>query len=247
MPKLWFGSSMRPYPEDDPPYYDPAQHPWTKIYEDNYIAIKDELARLVLEDRDKHFDPSYLYSHIDENRGWSNMKFLLWGMKFMNPKRRCPVLYKAMQQTPGLVSIGLSRFAPNTNLVEHNGDTNGTYRCHFGLDVPAGLPDCGIRVGGKSRTVPNGKFVFFNDAHKHTAWNNTDKDRIIMIVDVIRPEFMNKKNMICAFVLARHVSYFYHKSDRIKNFPQWIKTIFFTIALGGIYFLKPVYNLFKWW
>ena len=42
----------------------------------------------------------------------------------------------------------------------------------------------------------------FCDAHRHTAFNNTDKTRIILQFDVIRPEFENQRLLVSARVLA---------------------------------------------
>lgn len=42
----------------------------------------------------------------------------------------------------------------------------------------------------------------FCDAHRHTAFNNTDKTRIILQIDVIRPEYACIENWISARVLA---------------------------------------------
>jgi ornithine lipid ester-linked acyl 2-hydroxylase len=78
-------------------------------------------------------------------------------------------------------------------------------RCHLGIEVPAGLPDCGLQAGTEQQAWGEGKWLFFNDAFKHSAWNNTDKRRIVIIMDVIRPEFLYKTKSICANIRARHL------------------------------------------
>lgn len=46
------------------------------------------------------------------------------------------------------------------------------------------------------------QLLMFCDAHRHTAFNNTDKTRIILQIDVIRPEYQCIENWISARVLA---------------------------------------------
>jgi len=115
----------------------------------------------------------------------------------------------------------------------------------LGVEIPAKLPDCGLKVNGEEKSWEEGKWIVFNDAYKHAAWNNTDKRRVIIIMDFVKPEFIDRKNIACAFILARHFSYIYHKVRLIARMPVFIKTILFAFFLGSIYVLKPVYNIFK--
>ena len=86
----------------------------------------------------------------------------------------------------------------------HRGDTNAVMRCHLGVEIPSGLPECGLQASSEQQGWYEGKWLFFNDAFKHSAWNNTDKRRIVIIMDVIRPEFLHKQRTICANIRARH-------------------------------------------
>jgi len=247
MSKLWFASSMRPYPEDDPPYYNLGDFPWTVAYERQWQAVKEELTKLV-EEKDREFQSSsLLYEKLGPTGKWHNLQFFYWKkrMKFYHDLKKCPTLHSLIKQTPGIVSAGLSRLEGHSIIPEHRGDTNGTVRAHFGIEIPAGIPDCGFTVNNEDRSWEEGKWMIFNDACQHKAWNNTGKRRIVLLIDVVRPQFMHKKNLICTFILARHVSFFYHRSKFIAKMPVWIKTIMFGIALCFIYVAKPVHNLFR--
>jgi ornithine lipid ester-linked acyl 2-hydroxylase len=172
--------------------------------------------------------------------------FTFWGLKVSNKfKRKCPKTMQYLKKIPGLVSLSISQLAPNSTIAEHTGDTNAIVRCHLGIEVPASLPDCGLGVNGEQRSWAEGKWIVFNDAYKHTAWNNTGKRRIIIIADIIKPEFMDRKNIACAFILTRHVSYIYHRVKLIAKMPVFLKTLLFGFFLSLIYVFKPVYNLFR--
>jgi len=64
------------------------------------------------------------------------------------------------------------------------------------------LPDCGFQVGKDIKPWQNGITLPFCDAHTHTAWNHTDKRRLVLILDVMREEYVKDQNAICAHVLA---------------------------------------------
>ena len=45
-----------------------------------------------------------------------------------------------------------------------------------------------FRVGGDTRKWHEGELLVFDDTVEHEAWNDSDRDRIILIFDVWRPE-----------------------------------------------------------
>jgi len=243
---IWYASSLRPYPENEPWYYDSNNYPALNEISNRWDELKDEIHDFI-KDKDQKFRSSKtMYDNIDLNDGWSSILFQFWGLKFSNEfKKNCPKTMNYIKMIPGVVSLSLSRLSAKSTLAEHSGDTNAIMRCHLGIEIPGGLPYCGLRVKGEEKGWQEGKWVIFNDAYKHAAWNNTDYKRSIIIMDVIRPEFLNKKNLICAFILTRHVSYVYDKIKFISIMPVFIKTILFAFILGIIFVFKPVYNFFK--
>ena len=53
------------------------------------------------------------------------------------------------------------------------------------LDVP---PECGLTVGGVPGTWTPGRCVVFDDAFVHDAWNDSDRERVVLIVDLWHPD-----------------------------------------------------------
>jgi aspartyl/asparaginyl beta-hydroxylase (cupin superfamily) len=53
------------------------------------------------------------------------------------------------------------------------------------VKVPDG--DCAIRVGDETRRWHEGKCLVFDDYFEHEAWNRTDEDRLVLIVDLWHP------------------------------------------------------------
>lgn len=206
MNKVWYASSGKWYKEEgEPMFFKPHDFPWAVDIENHWEEIQPEIQNLVKE-TDKEFT-SNKYVGLTKNDSWSSYTFLFWQIRVKKPLlgKRCPIFNKYLQQVPGLVSFSLSRIAPHTTLDPHRGDTNAVMRCHLGIEIPAGLPDCGLQAGTEQQAWGKGKWLFFNDAFKHSAWNNTDKRRIVIIMDVIRPEFLYKSRRICANIRARHL------------------------------------------
>ena len=51
--------------------------------------------------------------------------------------------------------------------------------------VPQG---CGFRVGGETRQWQEGTAFAFDDTIEHEAWNDSDRDRAVLIFDVWNPQ-----------------------------------------------------------
>jgi hypothetical protein len=80
-------------------------------------------------------------------------------------------------------SVMIAKLPSGRKLPAHRGDKS-IKRIHLGLVVPEG--DISFRVRGEDKKWKEGKCLAFNDFYEHEAWNNTDQDRINLIVDVVR-------------------------------------------------------------
>ena len=87
-----------------------------------------------------------------------------------------------------VVTISLARFPSNRVIPPHKGNKK-IIRMHYGIKVPDG--DICFKVKGEEKKWENGKAFAFNDFYEHGAWNNTNSDRIILIVDLDRKMILN--------------------------------------------------------
>ena len=62
---------------------------------------------------------------------------------------------------------------------------NVRYIVHLPLVVP---PHCSFRVGNKAVEWREGEMLLFDDTVEHEARNDSDRDRLVLIFDVWRPE-----------------------------------------------------------
>jgi ornithine lipid ester-linked acyl 2-hydroxylase len=165
------------------------------------------------------------------------------GVKFHSNLKKFPLTTKIINQIPGLVSASFNVLESNAEINPHFGDTNGIVRAHLGLLVPGTLPKLGFQVNLEQRTWEEGKLLLFCDGYPHRAWNYTKEKRIILLLDVIRPEFTHKKRTICGTVLA---SLFFQAIIQRLSFLKIIIAVpFFALiqlAKFSAILLTPLYN-----
>lgn len=87
-----------------------------------------------------------------------------------------------------------STLHPQSKIAAHCAPMNLRLRVHVPLQVPAepiGVqerPSCGIRVGPTTRTWQEGRAFVLDDAYEHEVWNETDTERVLLLVDVWHPD-----------------------------------------------------------
>ena len=87
-----------------------------------------------------------------------------------------------------VITVSIARFPSNRIIPIHKGNRE-LVRIHYGIDVPDG--DITFTVKGEEKKWENGKAFAFNDFYEHGGWNNTNSDRIILIVDLDRKMILN--------------------------------------------------------
>jgi len=201
-PEPWYNLFGGRYNRDQPFFYDRADLPWTKVLEDNAEVIRKEMLAFLEQDT-RSLKPYFINKAMSfPPRHWKTMGLLFWNLRMHRNCRRCPETARILESIPNLTAGSLSVLEPGSNINPHQGDTDAIIRCHLGLRIPGKIPECGFQVGNEVRSWEEGKTLPFCDAHTHWAWNQTKERRMILIVDVIRPEFAGKKNAVCANVLA---------------------------------------------
>lgn len=198
---LWFSDLPAPFAGPEPFYYDTADFPWAAQIEAQWQVIRDELAENL--DLDRSILAPYMDATMMSRPGrWKTLGLMFWTRRSTENCRRFPRTWALLSDVPGLAAVSFNLLEPNSTIKPHVGNTNAIIRCHLGLVIPAAAPACAFRVGPETRSWEEGRLLMFCDAHQHTAWNNTDKERYIMVIDVMRPEFSAHRLAASARVLA---------------------------------------------
>jgi aspartyl/asparaginyl beta-hydroxylase (cupin superfamily) len=121
---------------------------------------------------------------------WTAYFFHRHGKSFPDHLQQCPHTASRISSIP-LVSVAnnapevlFSFLGPGTRILPHTGVTNTRVVVHLPLIVP---DSCGLRVGGEVHHWEEGHCVIFDDTFEHEAWNDSDKLRVVLILDVWNP------------------------------------------------------------
>jgi len=173
----------------NPPVYDNKVFPWVTEIEKAAPLIRAELERVLVRKADlpNFQDISSDVKAISTDQGWKTFFLLAFGMKSERNIAQCPETWKAVEAIPGLKTAMFSIFEPGKHLPAHRGPYNGVLRLHLGLIVPEPRDKIAIRVKDQICHWSEGKVLIFDDAYEHEAWNHSDKTRVVLFVDFVKP------------------------------------------------------------
>lgn len=231
MNKKWYSfSESLEYNGSEPSFFDIENKSWAKLLTDNHDVILSEINKLI-ESKDTGIIPYFNKTLASNATDWTILPLYVWGKKQMANTKNCPATTKIVESISGMTSCSFSILNPHTSIKPHHGDSNVMYRSHLTLKCNDGLPKIGMRVKDQKIEWKNGEIFAFCDAYEHEVWNNTDQQRLVLIVDVIREEFIAQKKMICSEVNATmfwqlKFQNFYF----IQHLPKWSRRLLLKIT-----------------
>lgn len=168
---------------------DKAAFPAVLSLERHYAEICEELNQ-VLETR--HSLPSFHHISPDQKRISRDDKwkaFVLWGFGERSERncRQCPKTAALLETFPRLQSAWFSIIAPGYRIPRHRGVTKGIVRAHLALKVPRERQRCYMIVDTETISWEEGRCIVFDDTRHHEVANDTNEERIVLLVDFDRP------------------------------------------------------------
>ena len=165
------------------PWHDPRDFPLVDHLEKHFAEIRAEI--IALHDARFHRESE----RISRTGDWDVAFLYERGRRHDDICAACPVTTNGIETYPSIRTMAgliyVSRLRPDTHIAAHRGPTNLRVRCHLAIEVPRG--DCALRVGDETRRWEEGRCLVFDDYFEHEAWNHTDGDRIVLIVDLWHP------------------------------------------------------------
>jgi aspartyl/asparaginyl beta-hydroxylase (cupin superfamily) len=195
-------------------FFDREHFPWLAELEAQTDVIRAELIALLSSD-DPGLSPYVtmppgtprnIWSELNNNAAWS--AFHLWkdGEPVAEACARAPRTAAVIERLP---LAGVTSRAPNVffsilqagkHIPPHTGVTNTRTIIHLPLIVP---PGCTFRVGGETREWREGEAFAFDDTIEHEAWNRSDQNRAVLILDCWNPHLSeHERQMICRLFAA---------------------------------------------
>ena len=195
-------------------FFDREMFPWLSELEAATPTILAEL-EAILADPDPGLTPyislppgvpANKWSGLDNSLDWG--AFHLWkeGERFDEACARAPKTAALMDTLPicripdKAPNVFFSILKAGSHIPPHTGVTNVRGVVHLPLIVPDG---CEFRVGGETRAWVPGQAFAFDDTIEHEAWNRSEHDRAVLIIDVWNPHLSDhEREMVCRFYRA---------------------------------------------
>ena len=190
-------------------FFDPEQFLWLGELEAATSTIVAELENILADPQSELTPyislppgvPANKWSGLDKSLNWG--AFHLWkeGERFDDACARVPRTAALVESLPichiegRAPNVFFSILKAGSHIPAHTGVTNVRSVVHLPLIVPEG---CEFRVGGETRSWVQGRAFAFDDTIEHEAWNRSQADRAILIIDVWNPYLSDhERAMIC--------------------------------------------------
>lgn len=185
------------YPQS-PAFFDSGLFPWRDELEDSYQDIREEI--LAGMDVSAHGRPYLKDSHrlegaqwkpLVNKMSWASIHLYSGGVANDAVIDKFPITLDALARLPIATTNGkpsevfISVLAPHTRIPEHFGVSSAILTAHLPIDVP---PGCGLKVHEETRVPEPGKLMVFDDTWEHSAWNDSDQPRVVLIFELWHPE-----------------------------------------------------------
>jgi beta-hydroxylase len=188
-------------------FFEPEGFSWIPELEGSFPAIRDEFNRILdaVEMLPGLEDVQVGQYSLTQDRRWKVLPLFGYGRWSERNARRCPETVRALQRIPGLQVAMFSIMQAGKELAPHYGNYCGVLRYHLGLVIPDPPEQCGLKVGDETRHWRNGGSLIFDDSQLHSAWNRSDRDRGVLLLDFVRPlppELAPRNEAIVAAIAA---------------------------------------------
>ncbi len=242
---IFFLDENQSYTGAEPYFYDKTNYPWAKALEEQWRVIADEMSAIISGNETIKLSSPYPPS-LSTPEAWKNIYFFNFMWQYHANCKKYPKTYSLLKSIPNLTFAELTVLEPHSRVLPHIGETNTTIRGHLGISVPGQLPLAGIRVGNEERSWENGKVVLFSDCHRHTVWNDTNERRFVLVFDITKDEFTQRKFWVNAQSLsALSIKFFDQKFNLIKHLPSPLLNFFHKTIAVVWYAYLPIQNSFS--
>ncbi|MFQ5417259.1 MAG: aspartyl/asparaginyl beta-hydroxylase domain-containing protein [Myxococcota bacterium] len=173
----------------DPEVFENDTFPWSADLERGWPVIRrDALRALELRDHIPAFQEvspdQYRISDTDE---WKTFWYRGFGHRSRIFAELFPDTARLVDAVPGVETAFFSIIAPGKHIIAHRGVYKGFINYHLGVLVPRDRERCRMRVGAEHFFWEEGKSRIFDDTYEHEVWNETDEERVVLMLQIRRP------------------------------------------------------------
>jgi beta-hydroxylase len=188
---LQLGGNKNEYIQLSKKYYETLiLYPELKLFSDNINVIREELINFK-----GNWNKWGKIVNFHEKSDWEVIP--IYGFnKFTKISDNFPKLKELLLKTNNIDLLSFSKLGKNTILKPHQGwgsTANISIRSHLGIIVPE---NCGLWVEGEKKEIKNNEWISFDDSKFHSAYNLSETERIILMIDIKKPCFIKTGNSL---------------------------------------------------
>lgn len=161
-------------------------------FEDNYIAIRDEINALDTQKMTLTKDTfegvnENIGRNVKDNEGWRILPLCIGENISEAALHKLPTLVSLIKKYRNEIqSAAVSVIPPNTHIPQHVGYYKGIVRWMFAIKVPRDRSNCFLCVNNQRVLWQEGKSIAFDDCYPHKVFNDTEESRVVIYMDITR-------------------------------------------------------------
>ena len=194
-PVVWLNAFFDRYTggRNRPAFFDiDSTFPALNRITEHQAMIKEEVAAIL---RAKPSIPRYheidfiqfsISGRVNKDKDWKILMLYAMGERPAANRSLCPGTCSLLDDIPDLFQAFFSILDAGKSIPPHTGPYRGYLRYHLALKVPRRNPPS-LRLKDQWYVWQEGKAILFDDTHCHEVVNNADDDRVVLVIDVLRP------------------------------------------------------------
>lgn len=161
--------------------------PWLSQLEANWEAIRDELLSFVEKGTGMCNVRTTGGDELNTESKWKLAMIFGYGKPIDEVKGYFPLTLSIFEKLPEVQNAAFSLLKAGGSIPPHCGSTASILRYHLALIVPDNGRHSWLTVAGIKTPWGEGKGILFDDTFEHSARNGAGEDRVVLIVDIFRP------------------------------------------------------------
>lgn len=221
-----------------------------RVLQSNWQMIRDEVLHLQtlqkIKAAEKNDDAGF---NSFFKTGWKRFYLKWYEASHPSAEQFCPKTVALLRSLPTVKAAMFAELPPNGKLNRHRDPYAGSLRYHLGLITPND-DRCFIDVNGERYSWRDGEGVLFDETFIHSAQNNSEANRIILLCDIERPMRFRWTQAINRW-LGRTMMTAASSPNETGDQTGGINKVFRYVWLGGQYrrklkaWSRPLYYVIK--
>lgn len=159
--------------------------PQTRLLQDNWEVIRDEALALQAQGLIAAKGDLPASSFYKDGR-WTSFYLKIYDNDLPSAWTHAPKTRALIEQVPGMNLALFAVLMPGKQLGAHHDPFAFSLRYSLGLSTP-NSEQCGLMVNGEPYIWKDGEAIVFDETYLHSAYNETDTPRVILMTDIDRP------------------------------------------------------------